>query len=127
MSALSSRDPERAKAFYGALFGWTTEALEMGGGEVTMWRLPGYVGGEPEQPVSREVVATMTTADEGTSPHWSADFWIADIDDATARVPELGGKVLQESYDVPGTPLRQAVLADPAGTVFSATQVTGVP
>ena len=61
MSALSSRDAERAKAFYGALFGWTTEALEMGGGEVTMWRLPGYVGGEPEQPVSREVVATMTT------------------------------------------------------------------
>lgn len=127
MSALSSRDARRAKAFYGALFGWTTEALEMGGGEVTMWRLPGYVGGEPEQPVSREVVATMTTADEGTPPHWSADFWIADIDDAAAKMPQLGGKVVQEPNDVPGTPLRQAVLADPAGTVFSATQVTGVP
>ena len=125
MSALSSRDAERARAFYGALFGWTTEALEMGGGEVTMWRLPGYVGGEPEQPVSREVVATMTTADEGTPPHWSADFWIADIDDAAAMMPQLGGKLVQEPYDVPGTPLRQAVLADSAGTVFSATQVTG--
>lgn len=126
MSMLYSRDPERAKAFYGALFGWTTETLEMGG-EVTMWRLPGYVGGEPEQPVSREVVATMMAADEGAPPHWSADFWIADIDEATARVPELGGKVVQEPYDVPGTPLRQAVLADPAGIVFSATQVTGAP
>jgi predicted enzyme related to lactoylglutathione lyase len=127
MSALSSRDPERARAFYGALFGWTTETLEMGGGEVTMWRLPGYVGGEPEQPVSREVVATMMTADASTPPHWSADFWIADIDDAAAKMPQLGGKVVQEPYDVPGTTLRQAVLADPAGTVFSATQLTGVP
>jgi predicted enzyme related to lactoylglutathione lyase len=127
MSALSSRDPERAKAFYGSLFGWTTETFEMGAGEMTMWRLPGYVGGEPEQPVSREVVAAMTTADGGTPPHWSADFWIADIDAATARMPELGGKVVQEPYDVPGTPLRQAVLADLAGTVFSATQLTGVP
>jgi uncharacterized protein len=127
MSALHTRDPDRAKGFYGALFGWTTEALETGQGEVSLWRLPGYVGGEPEQPVSREVVATMTTAEEGTPPHWSADFWIADIDDATARMAELGGKVVQEPYDVPGTPLRQAVLADPAGTVFSATQLTGVP
>lgn len=125
MSALSSRDPERAKSFYGALFGWTTETFEMGADEVTMWRLPGYVGGEPGQPVSREVVATMTAADQAVPPHWSADFWIADIDAAVARMGELGGKVVQEAYAVPGTPLRQAVLADPAGTVFSATQVTG--
>jgi predicted enzyme related to lactoylglutathione lyase len=127
MSALRTRDSDRAKGFYGALFGWTTEVLETGQGEVTLWRLPGYVGGEPEQPVSREVVATMTMAEEGTPPHWSADFWIADIDDATARMAERGGKVVQEPYAVPGTPLRQAVLADPAGTVFSATQLTGVP
>ena len=31
------------------LFGWTTEAF---GRPVTLFRLPGYVGGEPEQPVS---------------------------------------------------------------------------
>jgi len=127
MSVLNSRDPERAKTFYGALFGWTTETFEMGGGEVTMLCLPGYVGGEPEQPVSREVVATMMAADGDVPPHWSSDFWIADVDAATARMPELAGKVVQEPYDVPGTPLRQAVLADPAGTVFSATQVLGAP
>lgn len=125
MSVLNSRDPQRAKAFYGALFGWTAETLVMGG-EVTTSCLPGYVGGEPEQPVSREVVGTMMAADEGAPPHWSADFWIADLDEATQKVPELGGKVVQEPYDVPETPLRQAVLADPAGILFSATQVTGV-
>ena len=71
MSALNSPDPERAKAFYGALFGWTTEAFELGDAEITMWRLPGYVGGEPEQPVSREVVATMMPAQEDAPAHWS--------------------------------------------------------
>src|SRR5215212_47412 len=55
MSRLDTPDPERAAAFYGEVFGWTTESF----GPVTMFRLPGYVGGEPEQPVSREVVALM--------------------------------------------------------------------
>ena len=123
MSALNARDPERAAAFYGALFGWTTESF----GDITMFQLPGYLGGEPEQPVSREVVATMLQADGDTPPHWSADFWIDDIEDAAARMPELGGQVVQAPYDVPGTPLRQAVLGDPAGAVFSATQVTPEP
>jgi uncharacterized protein len=119
MSALNAHDPERAAAFYGALFGWSTESF----GDITMFRLPGYLGGEPEQPVSREVVATMLPAQGDTQPHWSADFWVADVDAAAARMPELGGEVVQPSYDVPGTPLRQAVLADAAGAVFSATQV----
>jgi hypothetical protein len=123
MSVLNSRYPERAKTFYGALFGWTTESFAMPGGEISMWRLPGYVGGEPEQPVSREVVAAMMQADESVPPHWSADFWIADLDGAVARMPDLGGRVIQEPYDVPGTGLRQGVLADPADTVFSATEV----
>src|SRR3712207_1739156 len=36
---LNTRDPERAKAFYGAVFGWTT--LDFGNG-AAMWTLPGY-------------------------------------------------------------------------------------
>src|SRR4030095_10530420 len=52
MSQLNTRDPEGAKAFYGELLGWTTESFDMGSGEFTMWRLPGYEGGEAGQPVS---------------------------------------------------------------------------
>ncbi len=59
MSQLNTRDPEGAKAFYGAVFGWETDTFDMGEGEITLWRLPGYVGGEPSQPVSREVVGVM--------------------------------------------------------------------
>ena len=55
MSFLRTPDREGAKAFYGAVFGSTTEAF----GAMLLWRLPGYVGGVPEQPVSREVVAVI--------------------------------------------------------------------
>ena len=59
MSHLETPDPDGAAAFYGAVFGWTTETFGEGAGAFTMFRLPGYVGGEPQQPVSREVIATM--------------------------------------------------------------------
>src|SRR3954447_4653374 len=50
MSQLVTPDPARAAAFYAAVFGWTTETFELGDQAITMFRLPGYVGGEPEQP-----------------------------------------------------------------------------
>jgi predicted enzyme related to lactoylglutathione lyase len=123
MSALNSPDTERAKAFYGALFGWTTETFGLGDAEVTMWRLPGYVGGEPEQPVSREVVATMMPAQEDVPAHWSPDFWVGDIEAAARTAGDRGGSVVQPPYEIPGASMRQAVLADPAGATFSATQL----
>jgi hypothetical protein len=88
-----------------------------------LWRLPGYVGGVPEQPVSREVVAVMARADEGERAHWRADFWIADADAAAARATQLGGSVLAGPEDA--GPFREAVLADPAGATFSVSQLTG--
>ena len=38
-------------------------------------RLPGYVGGEPRQPVSREVVATMSVASGDGGWGWSVNLW----------------------------------------------------
>jgi predicted enzyme related to lactoylglutathione lyase len=38
-NGLETRDPEGAKEFYGAVFGWTTLTLGPG---VEMWTLPGY-------------------------------------------------------------------------------------
>jgi hypothetical protein len=72
MSSLHTSDPEGAKAFYGAVFGWRPEVFGAGGIQMTLWRLPGYVGGEPEQPVPRDVVAVMVpaaAADRGAPPH----------------------------------------------------------
>jgi predicted enzyme related to lactoylglutathione lyase len=118
MSFLRTPDPEGAEAFYGAVLGWTTEAF----GPLLLWRLPGYVGGIPEQPVSREVVAVMSRAGGGEAAHWRVDFWIADADAAAARANRLGGSVVAGPEDA--GPFREAVLADPAGTTFSVSQLT---
>ncbi len=122
MSALNTRDPEGSKDFYGAVFDWETEAFDTGEGEITLWRVPGFVGGEPEQPVSREVVAAMLpSADSDAPAHWSVDFRIDDVDAAAALAPELGGSVTVPPYDVPG--FRQAVIADPEGAAFTVSQL----
>ena len=119
MSHLTTPDRERAAAFYGAVFGWTTEAF----GEFTMLRLPGYVGGEPRQPVSREVIATMAGAEGGAAAGWGVNFWDHDVDASAAKAVELGGRVVAGPFDTPMA--RMAVLADPAGAAFTISNVPG--
>ena len=142
---------ENAKGFYGELFGWRAESVELpvtgdytilkrgedqiGGifelsaemkaaGTMPNWL--GYVGGEPQQPVPRDVVAIMAPpAADGPPPHWSVDFWVANVEEASAKVAERGGEVLAGPYDVPNTGLRQAVVVDPQGASVSLTQPPG--
>jgi predicted enzyme related to lactoylglutathione lyase len=124
MSFLNTADPGGAEAFYGELFGWETEPFGMGDFEATMWRLPGYVGGEPQQPVPRDVVATMGPPPaEGVPAHWSVDFWVDDVDLAADTAARLGGKVIAPPYDLPIGEFRQAVLADPFGATFTVSKV----
>jgi uncharacterized protein len=115
MSMLLTPDTEAATRFYGDVFGWQTEPF----GPATMFRLPGFFGGEPSQPVPRDVVAVMVEGDP--PPRWRVDFWVADADGAVARAEELGGQVVE-----PVTPSpvgKAAVLADPAGAEFSINQI----
>jgi predicted enzyme related to lactoylglutathione lyase len=122
MSLLSTPDPEGAQAFYGQVFGWQAEAFADGGPGISLFRLPGYVGGEPEQPVSRDVVAAMMAVPDGTDAAlWNVDFWIADAEAAAAAAPGLGGSVLAPPQDAP--PFRRAVLAAPDGAAFSVSQL----
>ena len=97
-----------------------------------MLRLPGYVGGEPQQPVPRDVIATLMALDGDASPdapppHWSVDFWVADVKASAALVAELGGEIVAGPYEIPGAPLKQAVVADPQGAVFSVTEIVPIP
>jgi predicted enzyme related to lactoylglutathione lyase len=118
MSALSTPDLDAAKAFYGAVFGWETEAFAVGDMEATLWRLPGFEGGEPSQPVPADVVAVAAPGDE---PRWDVDLWVADPDATAAKAAELGGTVLMPPTDMPIG--RRAVLADPQGAPFSVSRV----
>jgi uncharacterized protein len=126
MSTLNAPDPGDAAQFYGEVFGWQPESFELGEVEVTLFRLPGYLGGEPQQPVPRDVVATLFGLEGAEAgAHWSVDFWIDDVDAAAAKVPDLGGAVIAPPYDI--SMMRQAVLADPNGAAFSATQLMAGP
>jgi predicted enzyme related to lactoylglutathione lyase len=129
MSALSTPDPDGSKRFYGTVFGWETETFDLGDAQMTMLKLPGYVGGEPQQPVARDVIATMMPLDgdhADVPPHWSVDFWIRNVDEAASKATELGGEVIGGPYDIPNVGLRQAVIADPQGATFSLTQPPGI-
>jgi predicted enzyme related to lactoylglutathione lyase len=126
MSALETTDVEGAKAFYGELFGWEPEPFGPPDAGISVWRLPGYVGGEPQQPVPRDVVAMLIANDEGPA-RWGVDFWVFNADQAAAKATEMGGRTVTPPYDVPGVDgMRQAVLADPGGAVLSITQPPGV-
>jgi hypothetical protein len=116
MSLLNTGDPDGAEAFYGALFGWEADSL----GDITLWRLPGYVGGEPQQPVPRDVVGVMMSGDDQPA-RWGVDFWVGDTDATANLAQELGGAVVVPPFDTPFS--RNAVLADPDGAVFSVSKV----
>ena len=126
MSALETTDTEGAKSFYGELFGWKSEPFGPPEAGMMLWRLPGYVGGTPQQPVPRDNVAVMIAGAEGAD-RWTVDFWVFDADEAAAKATELGGSVITSPSDVPGVAgMRQAVLADPGDAAFSITQPPGI-
>lgn len=115
MSALVTPDPEAVEAFYSHVFGWETDAF----GPVTLWRLPGYVGGVPEQPVPRDVVAVMMPGESDAA--WSVDFRVHDVEGTVDTATRLGGRVVQPpAPDGVGV---SAVLADPQGAIFSVSRV----
>jgi hypothetical protein len=72
------------------VFGWQAEPFGPPGAQITLWRLPGYLGGEAQQPVPRDVVGVMTPiGGDGPAgavqPHWSADFWVDHADATRGR------------------------------------------
>ena len=127
------RDPERAKTFYGDVFGWTMLALPAG----SMWALPGYGDHlEESSPGLREQMAGMGAPegfidvvaalnpigddDSETPAHWSVTFGVDDADATAAKATELGGEIVAGPFDAPWT--KMAVIRDPQGAVFIASQ-----
>jgi hypothetical protein len=126
---LATRDREGSAAFYGAVFGW--DVLDLGEG--AMWALPGYgdfleqrnpgmrenmaAMGAPER--FEDVVATIQPVTDG-DPHWSVTFAVDDADAAAERAADLGAEVVVAPFDAPW--VRMAVLRDPQGAQFTASQ-----
>jgi uncharacterized protein len=133
-NVLSARDTEGTKDFYSAVFGW--KALPAPGGTM-WWALPGYADhleetrpglrkqaaefGAPEGFV--DVVAAFNPIaknDSKTAANWGIAFSVNDADATAAAATRLGGQVLAGPFDAPWS--RLAVIKDPQGATFSATQ-----
>jgi predicted enzyme related to lactoylglutathione lyase len=126
MSALLTPDTRSAQRFYASIFGWETERFDTGEAAITLWRRPGYEGGEPAQPVARDVVGVMIDTHaqpslKGVPPHWSVDFWTDRLDAIAAKVPALGGRIVEPPHETPS--FRSATIADPHGALFSLSQL----
>jgi hypothetical protein len=106
---LNTRRADEAKAFYSAVFGWTSQTDESPQMTYTQWYLDG------------EVVGGMMHIGPQFPPevpnHWLAYFAVEDTDATVARATELGGSVMMPPLDI--EPGRFAVLADHAGATFA--------
>jgi len=105
---LATSDVGAARAFYSDLFGWEAQADPQAGGYAIFHKDGAAVCGagplmQPDQPIV-----------------WSTYFATDDADATAARARELGGSVLAEPQNAPW--VRFAVLADPAGASFTASQ-----
>ncbi|HWS57381.1 MAG TPA: VOC family protein [Actinotalea sp.] len=97
-------DPRQAATFYGAMFGWQIE--EYPGFEgYPMWQAPNKVSGGGLAPRSADF----------TQPRSYVE--VDSIDDALARVVELGGAVAQPKQPIDATSW-WAVVLDPDGNVI---------
>lgn len=119
MSSLHTPAPAPSEAFYRQVFGWRLETVA--DAPLGFWRLDGYVGGQTQQPMSRDVVAVLAPVGTGdpTPPHWSVAVSVVDIDATALQAAALGGAVLLAPVDTPG--FRSAVIADPQGGVVAIT------
>lgn len=105
---LLTKDVDKAKAFYTALFGWEISAIEDAPVEYYVITNAGRINGGiiPWSPQLGDV-----------PPNWGVYFAVADCDAGVKRVQELGGRLIVAPKDI--EPGRFAVVADPAGAVFS--------
>jgi len=104
---LHTHDIEKAKPFYGAVFGWESRDADMGGMMYTEFKLgdASVAGG-----------TAMRPGEENVPSHWFVYFAADGVDAAAKRSTELGGTELVAPTDFPGG--RFSVVRDPQGATF---------
>lgn len=112
---LRSPDPDTARGFYQAVFGYRTEPLEMAGPDYHTFHL-----GDDEAPLGG--MGGMMGADDAPA-HWIVYFGVGDTDAAVSAAEAAGGSVTTPAFDTPYG--RMAGLADPAGARFWVAETDG--
>src|SRR5215210_1830310 len=107
---VNTRDPEKAREFYEAVFGWNCESLETGGRDYWEWQIEG----------GKSVGGMFLMGDdfpEEVPAHWIVYFAVEDADAATEKAKEGGATVRADPFDNEAG--RFSVLTDPHGAAFA--------
>ncbi len=108
MGGFGTTDPDAAKKFYAALFGWTTVDVPIGGGDVyAMCKLGG-------RDVAAIAPLTETQKKLGAPPHWTCYFTVADADAAAKKAEAAGAKIVAPPFDAMDAG-RMTAVDDPTG------------
>ena len=106
-----SRDPDRARQFYSAVFGYTFDPVEGGDPYWTFTTADGRMAGG--------LGAMPQGGREETPAHWMTYFGVASTDEAASRAGSAGGTVAQPPFTTPFG--RIAAIVDPHGAMFMIT------
>lgn len=114
---LATPDIEKAKTFYGGLFGWTGVDVPSAGGNYSLLKLRDL-----------DVAGTRTLSaqerEHGIPSHFMTYVSTASADASAAKVAELGGKVVAGPFDVEGIG-RMCIATDPGGVAFALWEARG--
>ena len=118
---LAASDAGKAKAFYGALFGWTSHDHEANGGIFTFLRSAGADVGSLYQ-------LNQSHLDRGVPSHWTPYVRVSDIEETVARAVSLGGETIIPPFVVSGV-ARVALILDSVGALVGLWQPleAGIP
>lgn len=109
---LGTTDQASAKRFYTQLLGWEVFDFPLRPGQYyTMFKLDGHDAGAAYT-LSPEMLG------QGAPPQWNVYFATANADESAAKVPQLGGAVVQPPFDVMDVG-RMSICKDPGGATFS--------
>ncbi|MGA1134522.1 MAG: VOC family protein [Prochlorotrichaceae cyanobacterium] len=104
---LMTSDPEAAKAFYQALFGWTFKPGDVGSIPYTVIEVNGQgIGGITPLPPNSQ------------SPTWGTYVTVNNVEETIAKTEALGGKALIGPIEI-SPEMRFALIQDPQGAALA--------
>lgn len=109
---LNTLDYDKALGFYQSVFGWKPVPLDMAA-DARYSTFGAMAGG---------VFDARGTLPEGVPSHWQLYLGVPDVAAATARVVELGGRILREPWESEFGMFASVI--DPTGAVFQLGGVT---
>jgi len=107
---LMTRDPKKARDFYGPMLGWTFDAMAMPDGHGTYW-----VAKQADKP-SAGIFEMKGDEFANIPTHWFSYIEVDNVDKRVAAATKAGAKLRRPIFDVAGVG-RIAIIEDPVGAV----------